>query len=127
MNLQRLEERQCEFVGCGNKFVGPPQQKYCTAAECVEARRILAQQNRKPKIDKDSNNLTITKGKFQNGTILNIQCAAIGTTGRCKNSFTIAYDPTRTIYTKFCECHRNAWQRSRFEGKVLVNAEHQAK
>ena len=118
MLLQKAEARQCAFTGCGNMFTGPPQQKYCTAPECVKARKILAQKNRKPKVDEDANNLTITKGKFPHGTILRIQCAAIGTSGRCNKQFTVSYDPQRTVYPKYCPLHRNAYQRARFEGTI---------
>lgn len=118
MHVQRYEERQCSFTGCNNKFIGPPQQKYCMDPTCIEARRILAQKNRKPKVDNDADNLTVTKGRFQPGTILNIQCAATGKAGRCTRKFSVIYDPTRTIYPKYCELHRNAYQRARFEGKA---------
>ena len=118
MKLQKTEERQCLFVGCGNMFIGPPQQKYCMDQKCVEARKILAQKNRKPKVDEDVTNLTLAKGKFANGTILNIQCAASGPAGRCTHKFVVMYDPGRTVYPLYCETHRNAYQRARFEGKI---------
>jgi hypothetical protein len=114
----RQLEMKCAFVGCSNAFIGPPQQKYCIDPICVEARKSLAQKNRKPKHDDDANNLSITKGKFQNGTILNIQCAAHGLSGRCTKTFLVAYDPSRLIYPKYCEHHRNAFQRARFEGTI---------
>lgn len=117
MMQQQQEQQKCAFVGCNEMFIGPPQQKYCTKPECITARKILAQKNRKPKIDEDADNLVISKGKFQHGTILNIQCAATGLAGRCQEKFTVLYSPSRTVYPKYCTAHRNAYQRARFEGK----------
>lgn len=122
MMPQQQETRQCAFTGCSHTFIGPPQQKYCLDPTCIEARKILAQKNRKPKLDTDANNLTITKGKFPHGTILSIQCAAHGVSGRCSNKFTVSYTPSRTVYPKYCPFHRNAYQRARFEGKVIIDA-----
>ena len=120
MRLQK--QMHCAFTGCNNTFTGPPQQKYCTDKMCVEARKLLAQKTRKPKVDTDADNLNIDKGKFQNGTILNIQCAAHGPAGRCSKTFIISYDPQRIIYPKYFEHHRNSYQRARFEGKIQCQA-----
>lgn len=116
MRLQR--EEQCTFTGCGNTFIGPAQQKYCNNPKCIAARKLVAQQTRKEKVDDDANNLTITKGKFPYGTLLNIQCTATGPAGRCTHRFTVVYDPQRIVYPKYCDSHRNAYQRARFEGKT---------
>lgn len=113
-----IRQQTCKFVGCSNTFVGPPQQKYCTDPRCGEARRIMAQKKRKPRVDSSADNLELVRGKFPRGTILRIQCAASGPTGRCPHKFTVAYDPTRQVYPKYCERHRNAYQRARFQGKV---------
>ena len=52
------------------------------------------------------------------GTLLNIQCAATGQSGHCTHRFTVRYDTQRMEYPKYCELHRNAYQRARFEGKI---------
>lgn len=120
-NLEKIQQeaqlRECAFPYCRNKFQGPPQQKYCTDPRCREVRAAIARKNRKPKVDPDVDNLTLVKGKFPKGTILRIQCAACGPTGRCSNKVHIMYDPKREVYPKYCDRHRNAYQRARFEGR----------
>ena len=96
--------------------VCPPDSQDKASPYCTH--ELNKQKNRKPKVDEDANNLTITKGKFPHGTILRIQCAAIGTSGRCDKQFTVSYDPQRTVYPKYCPLHRNAYQRARFEGTI---------
>lgn len=112
------QQRQCSFPGCTNSFIGPAQQKYCTDERCAEARRILAQKTRKPKQDTSADNLHLVKGRFPTGTMLRIQCAACGPSGRCQEKFMVVYEANRDIYPKYCEHHRNAYQRARFEGKI---------
>lgn len=113
----RKETRHCSFPGCNNTYTGPAQQRYCTDTKCIEARKILAQKLRKPKHDDSADNLHVVKGKFPPGTILRIQCAACGPSGRCTNKFIVVYELKRNTYPKYCEHHRNAYQRERFEGK----------
>lgn len=112
----RKSQRQCEFPGCINMFVGPMQKKYCDDERCIEARKILAQKIRKPKLDNQAENLKLVKGKFASGTMLRIQCSACGPTGRCQDKFIVVYEKNRDAYPKYCERHRNAYQRQRFEG-----------
>lgn len=120
-NVKQIEKnsglKQCEFIYCNNKFSGPPQQKYCDDPGCKAARLAIAKEVRKTKNKLDTTNLTLTKGQFQSGTILRIRCAACGPTGRCNEKIIIAYDPKRTVYPKYCNEHRNAYKRARFEGK----------
>ena len=111
-------QQQCAFPGCSNTFVGPAQRKYCDDQRCLEARKILAQRTRKPKQDTSADNIHLVKGQFQTGTILRIQCAACGPSGRCQEKFMVVYEANRDIYPKYCERHRNAYQRARFEGKI---------
>ena len=114
----RRHNQQCEFPGCTNSYNGPVQQKYCTDQRCVEARKILAQKERKPKKDKSADNLVLLKGQFQSGTMLRIQCAACEPSGRCKEKFLVIYESNRKEYPKYCSVHRNAYKRTRFEGKI---------
>ncbi len=114
----RQSQRQCEFPGCTNMFTGPAQKKYCDDQRCIEARKILAQKTRKPKHDGSAENLKLIKGKFSTGTMLRIQCSACGPAGRCQEKFIVIYEANRDIYPKYCERHRNAYQRQRFEGKI---------
>lgn len=114
----RKSQRTCAFTGCTNLFEGPAQQKYCDDSRCVEARKVLAQKDRKPKHDGDADNLKLVKGRFPTGTMLRIQCASCGPTGRCQEKFMVVYDSNRDVYPKYCDCHRNAYKRARFEGKV---------
>lgn len=121
-NITKIQKeshlRECAFPYCTNKFSGPPQQKYCSDPRCQTARAAVAKKNRKPKIDPDVDNLKLVKGKFPRGTMLRIQCAACGPSGRCSNKVVITYDPKREIYPKYCEQHRNAYKRARFEGRI---------
>lgn len=114
----KQSQRQCEFPGCINSFVGPAQRKYCDDPRCVEARKILAQRERIPKHDDSADNLKLVKGKFLTGAMLRIQCAACGPTGRCQEKFIVVYESNRDVYPKYCERHRNAYQRARFEGRT---------
>jgi hypothetical protein len=117
-NQSREHQRQCAFPGCSNRFVGPAQRKYCDDQRCVDARKILAQKTRKPKQDTSADNMRLVKGQFKPGTMLRIQCAACGPSGRCQEKFMVVYEANRDIYPKYCERHRNAYQRQRFEGKL---------
>lgn len=110
--------RVCALIGCGNTFTGPPQQKYCNDPRCRDTRRILANKNKKPRVEKGVDNLKLAKGKFQSGTILRIQCSATGPAGRCSNKFLVRYDAKRVVYPKYCDCHRNEYRRARFEGRT---------
>jgi hypothetical protein len=114
----RQEQRQCSFPGCTNLFTGPMQQKYCIDIRCSEARKTLFQKERKPKLDEEADNLKLVKRTFPTGTMLRIQCAACGTTGRCQEKFIVTYEANRDIYPKYCEKHRNAYKRAVFQGKV---------
>ena len=113
----RKQTQQCQFIGCTQTFVGPAQQKYCRDARCIAARKTIAQRDRKPKIDENVDNLTLARGKFANGTMLRIQCSACGPTGRCQEKFLVIFESNRREYPKYCERHRNTYQRKRFEGK----------
>jgi len=122
MNISKGQFKQhlqhCKFSGCTNTYVGPVQQKYCTDKRCIEARKILSQKSRKPKRDESADNLLLAKGQFRAGTMLRIQCAACGPTGRCQDKFLVIYETNRKEYPKYCEHHRNAYQRARFEGRT---------
>lgn len=119
----RQHHRQCQFPGCTNTFVGPAQQKYCNDERCVEARKILAQRSRKPKRDDSADNLKLVKGIFPTGTMLRIQCAACGPAGRCQEKFLVVYEANRDVYPKYCEHHRNAYKRARFEGRANAKSQ----
>ena len=119
----RQARKQCEFPGCTNTFSGPVQRKYCYDQRCIEARKILAQKQRIPKHDDSADNLKLIKGRFANGTMLRIQCAACGLTGRCQEKFMVVYEAHRSVYPKYCERHRNAYQRKRFEGYNIRESE----
>jgi len=114
----RQNQRQCQFPGCTNLFIGPIQRKYCNDQRCIDARKILAQKERVPKKDNSADNLSLVKNKFPAGTMLRIQCAACGPTGRCQEKFIVVYETNRNVYPKYCSRHRNAHQRARFEGKL---------
>lgn len=111
-------KRVCALIGCGNTFIGPPQQKYCDDPRCREARRILANKKKRSRVDNEADNLKLSKGKFPTGTILRIQCSATGLAGRCSKRFLVYYEAKRTVYPKYCEEHRNEYKRKRFEGRT---------
>jgi hypothetical protein len=108
---------------CGVDFQTHKKAKiYCDDPNCLELRKDLRTQILKEKKE-NTDNLVIGKGKFNNRTILQIQCSAEGPNGRCQEKYNVMYENVRSVYPKYCSKHANAWQRSIFEGKK--NAENQ--
>lgn len=108
----------CKF--CGNEFYGTAVQKFCKDPRCKELREILRKKYRNNKKDKTADNITINnelknKLKVKKGKIIVLRCRAKDSNGkRCKNRFTITYDPRIKTYPKFCEEHRSFYRRERF-------------
>jgi len=109
---------------CGKSFSTSSKAKiYCDDLRCKELRIELQKKNVKEKT-KDSNNLIIKKGKYDDRTVLKIQCHAHGPSGRCNEKFIVIYQIDRTIYPKYCDLHANTWKRQIFEGKTNAESEH---
>lgn len=108
---------------CGKHFETTKKaQLYCDDNDCKKKREKLRRSAIAKK--KESTNLVIRKGSFDNNKVLQIQCHATSPiTGRCCEKFNVLYQDNRTIYPKYCHKHANTYQRQIFEGKGNASAE----
>jgi hypothetical protein len=116
----RKTYKTCQFTGCENKFWGIAVQKYCTDPRCKELRKIrFAAKGRRKMFDASVSNIIIERksagSKLKNNQVLTIRCRAKDINGcRCKETFTILYSKNRKVYPMFCEEHRSAYKRLRY-------------
>ena len=122
MNISQLVNKSlkhCQFVGCTNEFYGTSVQKFCKDERCIQARR-LANKNKYKDVDYNigADNLKISNKackRLSKGKLIHVRCRAKNSDGhRCKNKFTILYEPKIKTYAKFCEEHRSQYKRDRF-------------
>jgi hypothetical protein len=124
-NIKTLKE--CAFPGCSNKFYGIVNRKYCADPRCKELRKSATiVKTRTKQVDPDADNLILPKRiskKIKRGKVLVLTCRARdGDSCRCKNKFTVIFEPQKLVYPKYCEEHRTAHRRQRFLLRKSKNA-----
>lgn len=114
----------CSFIGCTNRYYGIKNQKYCTDPRCKELRTNREKLRKKTKIiDSDAKNIILEKSRYSKhlikGQALKIRCRARNAHNeRCRNTFLITFDPKQNTYPMFCECHRSAYKRLRYQERI---------
>jgi hypothetical protein len=100
-------EKTCQFPGCSEKFMGIGAAKYCEEHRKPEYRKVINEMRAKEK-KTDTNfpersNLII---KHDNTTVVEktLTCP-------CGADYIVSLYPNIDIYPKFCEKHRNPYQR----------------
>ena len=122
--IHKKSWQECLFLGCTNRYYGIKNKKYCDDPRCKEARKAACKaKGRKRLGDPDAKNLVISKTRFKdrlhNGQAIHIRCRARNSLKeRCKNTFLITYDPKQKDYPMFCEEHRSAYRRLRYQERT---------
>lgn len=116
-NIKHL--KNCEFVGCSNKFMGTGKDKYCHDKRCKELRK----EQRKTIKYKKYKDITVKniilnkkiKTRLKVGQVIKIRCRAKNKNNiRCKNILYITYHPIQSVYPCYCPEHRSSYRRERF-------------
>lgn len=114
---EKPKEKQCKFPGCNVKFMGIGSAKYCEEHRDPKYRPFLNEYIRKKKemanpnyIDASLSNCVIEHNEVH-GTKKVMTCP-------CGKSYTITLYPNVTIYPKYCEEHRNPYQREKLLKKL---------
>ena len=107
-------EKKCQFPDCEEKFMGIGAAKYCETHRKPEFRKIINEMRAKEK-SQDTNfpersNLIIKHG---NTTSVDhtLKCP-------CGKNFEIILSPGVEIYPKYCEEHRNPYQRDQMLKRI---------
>ena len=111
----------CSFFGCTIRYYGIKNKKYCDDKRCQELRKAgVKTKGRKKTLEPNVKNIILSKARYSKhinkGQALKIRCGAVNVLKeRCSNTFLITYDPKQNIYPRFCEGHRSAYKRQRFQ------------
>jgi len=110
---ERLKEKQCQFPIpggdiCGIIFYGTARSLYCPMHRHRKFRKFID----KPKDKKEDIGVEnqIINHKLLDEQKVILKCSLEG----CEEEFKVTLIPKQNIYPKYCEKHRNAYQRERF-------------
>ena len=97
--------KYCKYSGCGKEFVGRPIQKYCDFHTDPHHRKRIRAKPENPGVKNQ-----VFMHTFKDTTKAQFPCALPG----CTERFVLEIFPRQYIYPKYCEKHRNEFQRELF-------------
>ena len=103
---KRIKLKVCQFPECKKEFWGHPIAKYCDDHRDIK-KRIRP---KKEELEVEPQNLFFTHN-FINAVDIKLICCLNG----CSNDFNIRVYPKQFVYTRYCESHRNKYQRNLFK------------
>jgi len=106
---KRTYARECQFPGCDKIFSGNNVSKYCKTHKQSKYKKLIYEKKKKKE---DLNNQIIKHG-YEDPQHITIICALDG----CNTSFDLQLFGGVQVYPKYCECHRNEYQREQFLNK----------
>lgn len=102
---QKLREKTCIYEGCGKHFFGITIAKYCMEHRQEQFRTRKRVEKTDPSVENQE--IIHCCAKVEPRII---KCALEG----CLCTFEIKLFPQQKVYPKYCEIHRNAYQREQF-------------
>jgi hypothetical protein len=120
-------DKPCKYPDCGVIFNGIGAAKYCEEHRKPEYRKILnairaKEKEQESNVEKPHNSNTIIQHQYSVATKVTRTCA-------CGDTFELTLFPTIEVYPKYCEKHRNPYQRDQLLKRLglsenLIKADH---
>ena len=103
--VEKKTLKYCDYMECGKEFFGRPIQKYCDFHTDPHHRKRIRHRHEGPAIKNQ-----IFMHHFKDKTKIEFECALEG----CGKDFEVDVYPKLYVYPKYCEHHRNEFQREHF-------------
>ena len=100
--MESNHAKECEYSGCGKKFLGWFRQKYCAFHTDPRNRKRI----RRKQVDSSVKN-RIYHHDFSHCVTKNFKCGLKG----CNERFAVVLYPRQEIYPNYCDKHRTEFQR----------------